>query len=107
MNKIHLHQKEILEKFEKRIESHACHSCWSDDYNCTCEPEKASMRGLLIDIKEALHSQVEVIKGMIEKKSDIRVAKADGSAEENFDYGYDVKTNEVLDLLTIHEDKTP
>ena len=102
MNKIHLNQKEILEKFDEKYKE-----VWNSELSKFVRIPEGIKGNMLRDISDALYSQVEVIKGMIEKKSDIRVAKADGSAEENFDYGYDVKTNEVLDLLTIHEDKTP
>ena len=35
----------------------------------------------------------------IKEPSDIRTAKAQGEAEDNFDFGYDTKTKEILSLL--------
>lgn len=95
MNKIHLHEQEILEKFDERFSD----GCFGFSIG---EEHLQEVRQF---ISAALNSQIEVIKEMVEKKGDIRIAKADGSAEENFDYGYDVKTKEVLEFLTPHEEE--
>jgi len=42
---------------------------------------------------------LSLIRAFVGEKSEVRLAQASGTEEDNFDYGYDVKTKELLEKL--------
>lgn len=61
------------------------------------EEIKTFIRDLLASQREADRQRMVE---RVEKPSEIRTAKAASKEEDNFDFGYDVKTKEILSLLS-------
>lgn len=99
-----MNTEDIIKQLEEKIEHHGCHSCWSDDHNCTCEQEKTTMRGVLVDFSQSLDSYK---KGLLEKIEGMKAAWITDLSED-FPHranilkvkGYNIALKEIKTLIS-------
>lgn len=87
-------QEEWEKEFDKEFPDMTHTGC--PDKSLPCATMKKDVKDF---IRQTLETNNEKLREELVKPSEIRTAKSACKEEDNFDFGYDIKTKEISDLL--------